>query len=239
MALNYEIPSIHPQHSEKKARFLYVPKCSAETVFHSKAILGISIGNPACEGEKLAATINLINTKFATCDVSIADTLHRHTLQIGSLNTPEELYEQAKKAGDAWLERNREILNLFTIPYTIFRWDTFLQDPLFNLNKEKITTLYSNNIEFRNAVNKTISTFMHRQLISLTDEKQAFLCCKNYILEETAAVMFTWKAYQYNYVLYPNTISPCMEWAHNTLLSPSESHLVRWLPIRIRSKGIR
>ena len=71
-------------------------------------LLLVSVGQEAHEGDRLLATIKLINENFRSCIISLYDSLQRFTMSLSSSCSPEELRGTAGKEGDLWLERNKK-----------------------------------------------------------------------------------------------------------------------------------
>src|SRR5437899_2083115 len=70
---------------------------------NSQCLLLISVGQDAHEGDRFSATVNLVNSTFSGCLVSLYDSLQRYTMAINSLNDPSYFHDIATRAGDKWL----------------------------------------------------------------------------------------------------------------------------------------
>ena len=68
----------------------------------SACILPISVGQQYHEGDKFAATIELINVTFGECTIVIADTLGRHTALRESAEERSEERRVGKECRARW-----------------------------------------------------------------------------------------------------------------------------------------
>ncbi|BDD07777.1 hypothetical protein FUAX_02090 [Fulvitalea axinellae] len=64
-------------------------------------LLGISMNNPNQTGDKLKATIELINKRFSSCVINISGALQRHNLHITGLSK-HDAYSQAIAMETQW-----------------------------------------------------------------------------------------------------------------------------------------
>src|SRR5262245_19682188 len=87
------------------------------------AQLTISVGQSMHEGERLLATVTLINTAFSHCTIMIDDSIQWYTFAIAAPNqSPDFLLQAAITAGDDYIARNKPIFDShFTIPTKIVR----------------------------------------------------------------------------------------------------------------------
>ncbi len=224
----------------KKAKVTLVhAQAEKKNLPFSKGVLLISVGQPAHEGIKLAATINMVSKQFSSCDVVACDSLQRHTMEIYENLSKETLYAKANIAGEEWLKRNDAALNSFKIPHEIFRWDKYLLDNNFNKCLEKIHLLYKEDKAFANAMNETIEAFVERHIQHghVKDRSKAFNCCFNFLIEECAVIVFMWPNLEYNYIIYPGKIPKVLEFSLYKFLPPVSSNLLRWLGIYVRTKN--
>lgn len=88
----------------------------------------ISVGQPYHEGEKLKATFEWAAKRFTKHVIVVADTLQRHNMDGNA--------QQAKRYGDEWLQRNRDLLGILGSP-EIIRWDDLIGSPDFTTYLEK------------------------------------------------------------------------------------------------------
>ena len=219
-----------------KASFQKCPlKDRAEFGF-SKCLMPISIGQKCHEGDKLSATIELVNRSFKSCVILIDDSVQRHTLNIIS---PEkklnELYEQSIREGDGWLLRNKHIVNSIKIPFYIIRWDKWLYHENFNLKYEKVDKLYNNNASYRESIDINIQEYVERfkKKGIAFDEKHAFSCCLNYLKEECAG-MCLWIDESCEFELYPSGRNHAMQATYDLLIKPYYPNLLRSVGVRFK-----
>ncbi len=97
-------------------------------------------------------------------------------------------------------------MDKLSIPYTVTRWDDWLLLPEYAENYKKVTSLYNENLIYRDAIDSTIKDFLdryaaHDTTVSFNSDKARDLCL-NYLLEE-CAVMFLWVKGGYDFELYP------------------------------------
>jgi hypothetical protein len=98
--------------------------------------IGISVGQPYHEGHKFRAALDLISqTKVKKCYFFIGDEIQHFNLQITE-DLPElAAIEQARKNGDAWLNRHKYeaayILYTSKIKCEFIRWSDVSCNPLF------------------------------------------------------------------------------------------------------------
>ena len=84
-----------PQNTLVKVTFRCSEQDKADMV-DSDCILHISVGQEYHEGEKLIATMDLINETFRSCTIMLCDTLQRHTLKLSYPNlSDDELHKKA------------------------------------------------------------------------------------------------------------------------------------------------
>jgi tRNA-dependent cyclodipeptide synthase len=218
-----------------KARFLYNTHSDQELA-RSKVIVPISIGNTSYESIRLTAILNFLNKKVGQCDVVIADTLQRHNLRISNPDlTESELILKTKKMGQDWLARNQYSFLELTQPHHVFYWDEYLKNIQFNEAHEKIIQLYRENQEFQMSVQNTIANFTHRSSKwnpNGIDQKD----CTAYLLEETAILILLFAEHQYNFIVYPNDMLPCLKCAREFFLTKTSPDLVEWLRVYVRTK---
>lgn len=222
-----------------RARFICSPE--HKRYFHkSKCVIAISVDQPAHEFKKLASTVDLVNRSFQSCIVAVGDTLQRHTLQLGTQFSDDEIYKKSKLAGDSWLERNKSILERITIPHTILRWDDWLNHPEYEKNYEKFCDAYISDPTFVAAMDITINNFIERfskrnidKKISISDIKRASL---KYLIEESVIIMMMWKKEKYNYIIYPSNILKIVEKTHERFVLPDHPELLNWVRVKLKTE---
>lgn len=222
----------------KKASF----KCNEKNVgLHSveskSAVLLISVGQSYHEAKYLSAVIKLINqTNFGSCTIALADTLQRHNYRL--THSPEEAYELAAENGYAWKKRNAEILATFNIENQIITWDTWLGHSLYSAFKKEIDNIYSSNLNYKSAIDKTYDSFAlrikRRQQEIDWNKNRLNAFCLEYLKEECAIIMPLWACIGYDYIIYPKPMTSAMESTYN-LLVKEKSEKVRWLSLRFKN----
>ncbi len=196
-------------------------------------VLPISVGQPAHEGEKLQATLRMIEKRFSQCDILVADTLQRHNL----LNQFSELeaYQMALLEGDNWLNRNKIHLDSFCIPHKIIRWDECIQGQVFKECLDNINNHYQNNLDFQNAFYHDINFFKNRYKYSLNQNEFSLESLEknslSYLLEETSVVLSYFIDKQYHFILYPSQIPKSISMCRDLFIDPNNPNLIRNLKI--------
>ncbi len=193
-----------------------VPEQDKEYLKAKSCIVSISVGQDSHEGEKFLATMKMINMRFKKCTISVNDTLQRYTIAaIDPLKrSPEELYDEAKKRGDEWIERNLPIITQeLKIPFNIIRWDDYLNFSKFQENNVIVRELYANNPDYKDFIENVVLELHSRhkdgKFNNVTfDEFRAL--SKEYLLEECAAFL-QWFDQPYDYELYPSINIKCFE----------------------------
>lgn len=204
---------------------------------YTTCIMPISVGQEYHEDAKLKACINLVNTKFNECHIVVCDSLQRHTLQIKNpYLQPEELYKISLELGNAWIDRNKEALAQFSIPYNISRWDSWLENPDYKNAKHTIDTLYETNSAYKKAILETAERFYKRSknLKNLLLKKDIFISLSIKYIQEECAVLLLWKKTQSNFILYPGSINDALYIIHHHLIYLKFPELL--IPLRITIK---
>ena len=218
-----------------KASFAGCPLEERKRFSKSHCVVGISVGQLYHEFEKFEATINLINKSFKQCTIVVGDTLQRHNIAARYDVSLEKAYIMAKKAGDAWINRNTMFYQRLTIPYTITRWDYWLRSPHYFLTHEKINKFCDINPFYRRAFDLNIKTYLDRcreRGDKITNEDQLKDNCLNYLKEE-CAVLIDWASRGCNYFIYPRYIGEAMDITLQTFVNREKSIM---LPVSLRFK---
>jgi hypothetical protein len=209
---------------------------------NSSCILPISImGRKEHEGKRFESTMTLINKSFQNCTLLIVDSLYRHTLKIDfPNNTAENLLEQAKDAGQAWLNRNSNALKILTIPHQILYWNHFLNNVEFSKHYITVSDLYEKDDDFRSSIRLSIEQYLSRYLkrtgvINSFDKEQGLSSCVDYLKEECAG-MCLWVDGQYDFEVYPTGRSPALAMAYKMLIQPSYPNLLKPVSLRFKKK---
>lgn len=220
-----------------KASFKDCPIEDRKQFFKSKCLMPISVGQMVHEGEKFIATLELINRTFNDCTILIDDTIQRYTYKIENENKSDsELYEQALREGDMWLERNIHIINSLTIPHRILRWDDWLKHPNYQNQKNKIDNYYNDNLVYKEAVDSNINIFLERYALKnekLKNYEQAFNYCLEYLKEECAC-MCLWALEGYHFEVYPTGRNLAMTATYELLISPVCNNVLKSVSLRFK-----
>ncbi len=223
------------------ARVKPVFKCPDEfkSKFNSaRGLLTISVGQEVHEGDKLAATIDLVNNAFKEIIILVDDTVQRHTMKLYSNLYIEHLYLLALKAGDEWLKRNANIYEKMTIPFKIMRWDHWLNHANYHDQHRTLYNRYLSDPFYQKQFDITIREFLarhdaNRKVANLTSE-DCYTLCLNYLLEECTALCL-WVDEKINFEIYPSKRNAAMVATHELYIKPQYPHLL--LPVAIKFKN--
>ncbi|MEU8958875.1 tRNA-dependent cyclodipeptide synthase [Streptomyces sp. NPDC048518] len=225
---------MNPDH-RTKASF---GKAGQELEFSGKkAVLLVSVGQRYHEGDKLSATVDLINrSDIGHVTVAVADTLQRTNF----LDMPEDIaYAHSLRLGNEWLERNAEILGRLEPAVEILRWDAALADDDYAGLRKRVGDEYATNEEYRGAVDATIGVFLDR--LSARDEHadlaQAFTNCLTYLLEECPAIMPLWAAQGHDFVIYPQPMTSAMASTREIFVQPEFPDKCQWLSLKFKKRA--
>ena len=208
-------------------------------MLNAECLMPISIGQKVHEGEKFIATLKLVDRSFAKCTILIDDTVQRHTLAIAEKEkTPSELYNDALKYGDQWLNTYQGyIASEFHIPYKIIRWDKWLYHKDFEENVQAVRNCYNKNKQYKESIDENIREFLKRRPEDdIFDWEYAKECCLEYLIEECAA-MCLWVEEKCEYELYPSGRNKAMAATYETLIKPRTPNLLRSVALRFKKYG--
>lgn len=197
--------------------------CSSEDrkkFSESSCILPISIGQRVHEGEKFVATLKLINRAFNHCTILLDDSIQKYTLKMTSNEDLDTLHQKAITAGTEWLDRQRTIIESLSIKCNIMRWDDWIKNPLYVEMYEKVTSLYCENSDYKNAFDSTVREFLSRLLRSHSsiDYEAAHQLCLRYLWEE-CSVMMLWAENKYDFEVYPSGRNEAMSATYKMLIN--------------------
>lgn len=204
---------------------------------YSTAIIGISVGQLAHEGEKLRATIELAKKKFKSVTIALGDTLQRHTMSISLNLSLSQLHTEARVQGDQWLSRNSYIISCCADTVPIIRWDFWLNSSDYTIEKEKFIRTYNSDEKFRYEMEKTIDEFQQRFV------RRCPTACPSkireasfaYLMEECVIMILIWKKFGYNYIIYPGKVLDIVAETRRRFLSPGCANFVHWLRVKLRT----
>ena len=169
-----------------------LPEISERQLFaHRQCYLGISLENPAFEGESLFALMQWATERFDRCLVIVGDYLCRYNQLIFSKCSQEEAAEAANKLGDLFLQKNAELFRRFPADKVrLTRWEQHLQTPQFASSLAVLNKLFASNPEFRGAIETDALGFIKRQKkhnrTFSSDTAYALKLSCQYLLEEIA-----------------------------------------------------
>lgn len=202
----------------------------------STPLVLISVGQESHEGNKLRATIELLNKSIHACTISLYDSLQRYTMALNSTHNPEYFHQLATQEGDLWLKRNQPYLKELTIPYNVYRWDTWLNHDNFQEQKLTVLKAIESDIKYAKAFDDTIETYLNRYLKHHPDPGQFNLqraqkICYDYIVEE-CVVLCLWPQLQCNYEIYPSKHNTAIEATRERFINNTKHEILSPLTLR-------
>ena len=210
----------------------------------SCCLITISVGNGQHEALKFKSTLELVNKTFKSCIIAVCDTLQRYTYAITRpLKTPEDLYDYSKKEGDRWLERNKNAIESLTIPYTISRWDEWLNHKEFKEHYKKVCELYKNDREYANIINDYVEIYLdrlskqHNNSLHEIDFLRGKELSIRYLKEECAA-MCSWFYLDCDFDLYPPVRNESLNATYARLVDIQYQHLLAPIGLRFKKSNI-
>lgn len=229
-------PEFFPSARKVKAYFKHAEE---EKPFFkdSNAVLLISVGQPIHEGEKLRATLETINNNFKECDICVADTLQKYNYE--NYNEQKgDVEDFAAQRGAEWIERNKNFIQFLTIPHKIWRWDDFLEVPIFQQAREVLLDVYYNDESFKKDIDFTIEEYIFRckKRNPETNVEQIYENSLEYLIEECTVYYMLWgkmKEHQYRYIIYPNVISKALKVCYEKLALSNYPNLYKWVHIKV------
>jgi hypothetical protein len=85
-------------------------------------------------------------------------------------SSPQEAYEESLARGDVWLKQYQSYFaDNFEIPFEIIRWDSLLQDPLFEKKATNFSLCLQSNPLFAQAMEHSIEEYGQRLKKRLSD----------------------------------------------------------------------
>jgi len=219
-----------------KASYKDCPISDRKLFNQSSCIMPISVPQLVHEGDKLKATMDLVNRTFKKCTILVDDTVQRHTLKITLPEYDEpSLYEMATNEGDLWIERNQSILNQLTIPCDIIRWERWLLHPKFNIQLDYISNLYNTHLEYKQSIDDTIVEYLTRTQKNgkVFDYDEATAICLEYLKEECAS-MLLWVEGGYDFEIYPTGRNKAMSATYKYLIEPKYPSLLKSVSLRFK-----
>jgi tRNA-dependent cyclodipeptide synthase len=169
---------------------------------YKKARLDISLQNTKQVGEKFEATLLWALENFDEIEVSLADTLQRHTFSADYDIPLDKANNLTLREGDIWIQCHSDLLTRHNV--VVKRWDERIQDTAFEFFHNQVRELYSQDKTFKDLVNSDCQSFMSRR--NYCETKKLFVL--NYILEEQAVFSMLSERDQ-AIGIYPGSILGC------------------------------
>ncbi len=198
----------------------------------------ISVGQQYHEGDKLAAALKLIGSRFKSCDIIICDSLQRHTLEVNNGLSKEEAYKESIKLGDQWLYRNKDYIYDLSIPFKIIRWDQWLKKESYSDSKVLVDSLFLKNCRYNNAFVMASRKFVDRYKLKqqkYIDYDYLSNKCIEYLKEE-CAVTPVWIEEKYDFIVYPGKRTDAMMAAYRYQIEPLKTDLLTWVHVNFKRK---
>jgi hypothetical protein len=221
--------------SKLKASFM-CSKSYRQQVEEPTVQLTVSVGQPIHEGERLSATLALVNTAFSHCTIMIDDTIQWRTYAIGNPDADEAaLLQAAIQAGDDYLARNTPLFaHYLTIPYRIVRWQEWHGTLEWQSAISSMQETYASNTILQQAIDTNVTTFLSRYekkgLPQHYNRQWAESLCTAYLIEECAIMKEFWPELGCHFELYPSGRNEAMQAIHQLFIAPK----LLLLPISLR-----
>lgn len=224
---------------EVKCNFKNVCENDKKIFQESACLLLVSVGQEAHEGERFEATIKLINDSFKSCTISLYDSLQRFTMALSSLHEPADLYMTASKEGDLWLERNQRYIDMLDNLNRIYRWDQWLNHPLFQQKRDELVKLINTNSAYKDSYDNAVNGYLDRYCKNIQNDKnfdkgRATNLCYEYVIEE-CAVLCLWPEINCQFEIYPNTHNTAIEATRSRFIIPNYANNLHPLTLRFRN----
>ncbi len=225
-----------PRETLVKVTFRCDPQ-DKKSMKNSDCIYHVSVGQAYHEGEKLIATMDLINETFRSCTIMLCDTLQRHTLSIKYPNLSDaELYAKSLSLGDEWLTRNSAAYQHLSIDSKIMRWDEWLYHPDYSQYRAQIDELYHSDIDYKNKIHETIYKFLKRH--NLLGSEKAFKLCETYILEECPILVPLWAQTGCQFIIYPRFRTVAMSATYEHFIGNTGQGLLREVALKFNKRVV-
>ncbi|WP_455409949.1 tRNA-dependent cyclodipeptide synthase [Streptomyces hiroshimensis] len=203
-----------------------------------RAVLLVSVGQRYHEGDKLRATVELVQRGgFQQVTIAVADTLQR-TNYLGI--SRQDAYDRALKAGDEWLQRNEKTLARLAAISDVLRWDEALRDPVYPQFRRRVEDAYEHDLRYRQALLRTVGKFLDR-LTARDPEADIAVASRNclgYLIEECPVIMPTWAHRGYDYVIYPQPMTVAMAETRRLFVEDAYPGKAEWLPLKFKKRAM-
>lgn len=204
----------------------------------TRAVLLVSVGQRYHEGDKLQATVELVNRSgIEHLTIAVADALQRHNYT----ELPETVaYAHALRAGDEWLARNADILGGLLVTSDVLRWHTTLTDERYTALRERVENEYADNPDYKAAVDATIGRFTDRlrQRDPGADIEAAFRKSWVYLMEECPVIMPLWAREGHDFVIYPQPMTDAMAKTRELFVEPHHPGKAVWLSLKFKKRAL-
>ncbi|MCE3268265.1 MAG: hypothetical protein K0R49_517 [Burkholderiales bacterium] len=127
------------------------------------------------------------------------------------------------------------------IKYNIIRWDEWLLSDDYKIARKQIEELYSSDIGFYSAVEKTALSFLDRFLNknSVFELREDILYNSREYLKEEAAVMLIWAQYKYKFEVYPSPRNLALKYVHQNFIAKTNTNLVVETSVKFKTVAIK
>ncbi len=159
--------------------------------------IGISPGNPAHEGDKLASILDWAGERFQSSILTLSDTMYRHNfMSLG--HNEEESYKLGQALGENWLQNNAAILEAHKEKIRIYRWDQWKDHQDFPRIYDDLMAYIATSQPLRQALDADIQAFIARKIRQDQglDMAKARMHSFNLITEEIACYILIGRHFQ-------------------------------------------
>lgn len=198
-----------------KCHFKNITEADKTNFKTSRCLLTVSVGQESHEDQRLISTLNLIELSFASCIITLHDTLQKYTIAISQGGSADSYYKTALSSGDKWIERNQPYFSSFGNRISIIRWDEWLNDPDFSDKKEKVLAELNHDENYRALFDISINEYLSRYYKrhnnpDALNKKHIEQLCFDYLVEE-CAVLCLWPKVNCQFEIYSGTHNAAIE----------------------------
>ncbi len=224
-----------------KASFKNVTPEQKAQFKNSRCLLTISVGQESHEGERFAATIDLVNETFGSCIISVHDSLQRYTMALNSTRNADDFRDASIQIGENWLASNRQQYNRLHNLERIIRWDEWLNESAFSAKKMSIDNLLAEDDSYKNIFGTTIDNYLQRYCRHLNDSSvfdlaKAKQLCFEYLIEE-CAVLCLWPELNCDIELYTGTHNLAMQETAKRFIASGGVSSLKHIPIKFNHRS--
>ncbi len=186
--------------------FKNVSDADKATFQNSKCMFLVSVGQSYHEGAKLEASLKCMHKNFKEVVIIVGDVIQRYTHAVHQRKTAEELFDFAEMEGSQWLERNMPIIEkIFTKPYKVHRWGTYLEHPMFQHYNTRINIAsQGDDVEYKLAFDECSEEFLQRANrgnLDLAPDSRGL--CLRYLKEECTCICLWTEQESCDFLTYP------------------------------------